>query len=113
MTSSNHSRTGTRWHHPRRSLSSISASLGNALRPHPSPLHIAADDPVRAGPVRTAGAFVARHPPPVPLGVPSPAPSPPDSAANVAEMIGNVTRLSGNTFDLGAEDGINVVVTDF
>ena len=33
--------------------------------------------------------------------------------AYVAEMIGNVTRLSGNTFDLGAEDGINVVVTDF
>jgi hypothetical protein len=39
-----------------------------------------------------------------------------NAAANpayVAEMIGNVTRLSGNTFDLGAEDGINVVVTDF
>jgi len=33
--------------------------------------------------------------------------------AYVVEMIGNVTRLSGNTFDLGAEDGINVVVTDF
>jgi alkanesulfonate monooxygenase SsuD/methylene tetrahydromethanopterin reductase-like flavin-dependent oxidoreductase (luciferase family) len=33
--------------------------------------------------------------------------------AYVAEMIGTVTRLSGNTFDLGAEDGINVVVTDF
>jgi hypothetical protein len=33
--------------------------------------------------------------------------------AYVAELIGNVTRLSGNTFDLGAEDGINVVVTDF
>jgi hypothetical protein len=33
--------------------------------------------------------------------------------AYVAETIGNVTRLSGNTFDLGAEDGINVVVTDF
>jgi len=33
--------------------------------------------------------------------------------AYVAEMIGNVARLSGNTFDLGAEDGINVVVTDF
>jgi hypothetical protein len=39
-----------------------------------------------------------------------------NAAANpayVAELIGNVTRLSGNTFDLGAEDGINVVVTDF
>lgn len=33
--------------------------------------------------------------------------------AFVVEMIGNVARLSGNTFDLGAEDGINVVVTKF
>lgn len=33
--------------------------------------------------------------------------------AYLAEMIGNVTRLNDNTFDLGAEDGINVVVTDF
>ena len=33
--------------------------------------------------------------------------------AYVVEMIGNVGRLSGNTFDLGPEDGINVVVTDF
>jgi hypothetical protein len=33
--------------------------------------------------------------------------------AYVAEMIGTVTRLSGNTFDLGEEDGINVVVTKF
>jgi len=31
--------------------------------------------------------------------------------AFVAEMIGNVTQLSGNTFDLGLEDGVNVVVT--
>ena len=30
--------------------------------------------------------------------------------AYVVEQIGNVTRLSGNTFDLGAEDGVNVVV---
>jgi hypothetical protein len=33
--------------------------------------------------------------------------------AYVAEMIGTVARLSGNTFDLGEEDGINVVVTKF
>ena len=33
--------------------------------------------------------------------------------AYVVEMIGTVQRLSGNTFDLGPEDGINVVVTDF
>ena len=33
--------------------------------------------------------------------------------AYVAEMIGTVTRLNGNTFDLGAEDGVNVVITKF
>jgi hypothetical protein len=33
--------------------------------------------------------------------------------AFVAEMIGSVAQLSGNTFDLGQEDGINVVVTKF
>ena len=33
--------------------------------------------------------------------------------AFVVEMIGTVARLSGNTFDLGEEDGINVVVTKF
>ncbi len=33
--------------------------------------------------------------------------------AFVEEMIGTVSRLSGNTFDLGTEDGINVVVTKF
>ena len=33
--------------------------------------------------------------------------------AYVAEIIGTVARLSGNTFDLGPEDGINVVVTKF
>ena len=33
--------------------------------------------------------------------------------AYVAEIIGSVAQLSGNTFDLGAEDGINVVVTKF
>jgi hypothetical protein len=33
--------------------------------------------------------------------------------AFVAELIGSVARLSGNTFDLGAEDGTNVVVTKF
>jgi hypothetical protein len=33
--------------------------------------------------------------------------------AFVAETIGSVAQLSGNTFDLGAEDGINVVVTRF
>lgn len=30
--------------------------------------------------------------------------------AYVAETIGNVSRLNANTYDLGAEDGINVVV---
>ena len=30
--------------------------------------------------------------------------------AFVAEQIGSVNRLSGNTFDLGPEDGVNVVV---
>ena len=33
--------------------------------------------------------------------------------AFVAEMIGSVAQLSGNTFDLGQEDGVNVVVTKF
>jgi hypothetical protein len=33
--------------------------------------------------------------------------------AFVAEQIGTVNQLSGNTFDLGAEDGTNVVVTKF
>lgn len=33
--------------------------------------------------------------------------------AYVVEMIGRVARLSGNTYDLGDEDGINVVVTKF
>jgi hypothetical protein len=33
--------------------------------------------------------------------------------AFVAEMIGSVAQLSGNTFDLGPETGINVVVTKF
>jgi len=33
--------------------------------------------------------------------------------AFVSEMIGTVAQLSGNTFDLGPEDGINVVVTKF
>lgn len=33
--------------------------------------------------------------------------------AYVAELIGSVGRLSGNTFDLGPEDGVNVVVTKF
>ncbi len=33
--------------------------------------------------------------------------------AYVAEMIGTVARLDGNTFDLGAEDGVNVVITKF
>ena len=33
--------------------------------------------------------------------------------AYVVETIGNVARLSGNTFDLGSEDGVNVVVTKF
>jgi hypothetical protein len=39
-----------------------------------------------------------------------------NAAANpayVAETIGTVTRLSGDTFDLGPEDGINVVITSF
>ena len=33
--------------------------------------------------------------------------------AFVAERIGSVAQLSGNTFDLGQEDGVNVVVTKF
>jgi hypothetical protein len=33
--------------------------------------------------------------------------------AYVVDTIGNVARLSGNTFDIGLEDGINVVVTKF
>lgn len=33
--------------------------------------------------------------------------------AYVAEQIGSVNQVSGNTFDLGAEDGENVVVTKF
>jgi len=33
--------------------------------------------------------------------------------AFVADMIGTVVQLSGNTFDLGSEVGINVVVTKF
>jgi hypothetical protein len=33
--------------------------------------------------------------------------------AFVAETIGAVKQLSGNTFDLGPEDGANVVVTKF
>lgn len=33
--------------------------------------------------------------------------------AFVAQMIGTVAQLSGNTFDLGPEVGINVVVTKF
>ena len=33
--------------------------------------------------------------------------------AYVAVMIGTVTRLDGITFDLGAEDGVNVVITKF
>lgn len=32
--------------------------------------------------------------------------------AYVAETIGKVTRLNASTYDLGAEDGINVVVVD-
>ena len=38
-----------------------------------------------------------------------------NAAANpayVADTIGKVTQLNGNTYDLGAEDGINVVVID-
>lgn len=33
--------------------------------------------------------------------------------AFVVETIGSVSQLSGNTFDLGPEDGVNVVVTKF
>lgn len=33
--------------------------------------------------------------------------------AFVVETIGSVAQLSGSTFDLGPEDGINVVVTKF
>ncbi len=33
--------------------------------------------------------------------------------AFVSETIGSVAQLSGNTFDLGQEDGVNVVVTKF
>ena len=33
--------------------------------------------------------------------------------AFVAETIGSVTQLSGNTYDLGSEAGVNVVVTEF
>lgn len=33
--------------------------------------------------------------------------------AFVAEQIGTVKQLSGNTFDLGAEDGVNLIVTKF
>ncbi len=33
--------------------------------------------------------------------------------AFVSEMIGSVAQLSSNTFDLGQEDGVNVVVTKF
>jgi hypothetical protein len=33
--------------------------------------------------------------------------------AFVADTIGSVTKLGDNTYDLGAEDGINVVVTKF
>ena len=33
--------------------------------------------------------------------------------AFVAERVGAVAQLSGNTFDLGQEDGVNVVVTKF
>jgi hypothetical protein len=33
--------------------------------------------------------------------------------AFVAETIGTVSQLSGNTYDLGPEDGINLVVTKF
>ena len=33
--------------------------------------------------------------------------------AFVADTIGTVSRLSGNTFDLGPEDGVNVVITKF
>jgi hypothetical protein len=33
--------------------------------------------------------------------------------AFVVETIGNASQLSGNTYDLGPEDGINLVVTKF
>jgi len=33
--------------------------------------------------------------------------------AFVVETIGSATQLSGNTYDLGPEDGINLVVTKF
>ncbi|ESQ14110.1 MAG TPA: hypothetical protein DDY14_06345 [Chromatiaceae bacterium] len=33
--------------------------------------------------------------------------------AFVVEQIGSVTQISGNTYDLGAEDGVNLVVTKF
>jgi hypothetical protein len=33
--------------------------------------------------------------------------------AFIVEQIGNVTQVSGNTFDLGAEDGVNLVLTKF
>jgi hypothetical protein len=33
--------------------------------------------------------------------------------AFIVEQIGTVSQVSGNTFDLGAEDGVNVVVTKF
>lgn len=33
--------------------------------------------------------------------------------AFVVEQIGSVTQASGNTFDLGADEGVNVVVTKF
>ena len=39
-----------------------------------------------------------------------------NAAANpafVVERIGTVVQVSGNTFDLGSEDGVNVVVTKF
>ncbi|MGB5734168.1 MAG: hypothetical protein WBM40_06990 [Thiohalocapsa sp.] len=39
-----------------------------------------------------------------------------NAAANpafVVEQIGTVVQVSGNTFDLGSEDGVNLVVTKF
>jgi hypothetical protein len=33
--------------------------------------------------------------------------------AFVVEQIGTVAQLSGNSFDLAAEDGVNLVVTKF
>jgi hypothetical protein len=33
--------------------------------------------------------------------------------AFVVETIGTVSQLSGNTFDLGPEDGVNIVITKF